>query len=656
MSFIREFSGIPVSLSVSPWRERVLTAQHHADPVMREALLKSAKVYLDQSFEQLCKVGAWPRIFIWHNYPLEMCLASALTGDPRYYQKAFADLHALTQFDDLGYHLFSKYPPHGPGLLVVALGIVLQAFGDELREDDTALCYRLMQSYCLRIDEDRRASAWGDKKPARLMWNHSIVGYAALYFGGFSRLQSQLDLTPNELAQAQHWYQVGREKTQAFILYGLTECGVNREGLSYAGMTLKAVMPCVYQEALANGELDRTLLERLHRYTEYVAFEVVPEGATLWNYNDSYMNPLLALNGYWLAAELSGQQAIAMPVWRQLLGDLGNQSYGADPKQWRSSLFESVLFGARTDTTMADLALPNSRYFAEKGYVVYRDSWQPNAFAFTFSCGMGVQRIHQQSDHNSFTLALDGRPVIIDTGPCNKKLADSFSQSGAHQSILVDGKGMALCGGSASTSGVFKAYAENDVSVFMRGDARKAYNAEDYNPVKSASRSIWVLKTSTPVVVIRDFMSLGDDRKHDFEWLLHTPMALDLAQQNAQLIQSDWLRSRFVLNDVAQQTPVLSLHFFTRRPRKAHGEVRENPKAYDDQYVINHRRLRFPVTAKSGLFWVVLLPEEKGLRIESVEHRQYDSGKAMVLTLNDKGEVKQFVLQNGRPAKLQSTP
>jgi|GEM_PF-4557734 len=655
MAFIREFSGIPVALAVPSWRERAGEAQRHADPAMRDALLQSADVYLNKSFAQLCKVGPWPRIFIWHNYPLEMCLASELTGDPRYRAKAFTDLHALAQFEDLGYHLFSKYPPHGPGLLVVALGIVLQTFGDQLNADEITLCHTLIESYCQRIDTSRRESAWGDSKPARLMWNHSIVGYAALYFGGFSRLHSQLNLTPHERTQVQEWYQLGRDKSLAFLLYGLTECGVNREGLAYAGMTLKAVMPCVYQEAIVNGELDQTLLERLQRYTEYLAYEVVPEGSTLWNYNDSYMNPLLALNGYWTAAELSGQQAIAAPVWQQLLGDQGNQTYGFDQKLWRSSVFESVMFGARTDSAMTDLTLPNSRYFAEKGYFVYRDSWQPNAFALTFSCGLGVQRIHQQSDHNSFTLALDGRPVIIDTGPCNKKLSDSFSQSSSHQSILIDGKGMALCGGSASTSGVFKEYATNEVSTFVRGDARKAFNVENYNPLKSASRSIWVVNTSTPVVVIRDFITIGDDEKHDFEWLLHTPVQLDLAQQKAEVIQSDWLRSRFVLNDVEQQTPVLSLHFFTRRPRKANSEIRENPKAYDDHYVVKHRRLRFPVSAKSGLFWVILLPEEKGLTIESVEHRQDENGKAMVLTLRDNGEVKQFVIQNGLPAKLQRT-
>src|SRR5690554_1153202 len=109
-------------------------------------------------------------------------------------------------------------------------------------------------------------------------------------------------------------------------------------------MTFKAVMPCVYQETIVNGELDQTLLERLQRYTEYLAYEVVPEGSTLWNYNDSYMNPLLALNGYWMAAELSGQQAIAAPVWQQLLGDHGNQTHGFDQKLWRSSVFESVMF------------------------------------------------------------------------------------------------------------------------------------------------------------------------------------------------------------------------------------------------------------------------------------------------------------------------
>ncbi|MGM0988628.1 MAG: heparinase II/III domain-containing protein [Pseudomonadota bacterium] len=574
-------------------------------------LERHASKYIGMSFNELANQPKWPRIFIWHNYILETFLYGHLVNDNTYKGKVVSDVASLNKLNDNGYGMFSSYEPHGPAFLVISLCICVEAFSDSIEKKDKDLFLDVVEFYCDRISKDQVDSAWGDEKASRLMWNHSIVGYAGLYFGG-----AILEKYRGE-DKYKKWYALGKSKVFGFFTHGITRCGVNREGISYSGMTLKAAMPCVLQELMLGGELPSEIYSRLCSYVQYFAYEVVPRGGSVWNYNDSYMDPRLGINGLLMASFVSGKSTLGNAVWHATVGDYGAKNYSSDKKLWRSSLFEACLFLLNASSiSLSSIGLPSRKYFPEKGYFSMRSSWSSDAFAFTFSCGEGVERIHQQSDHNSFTLAVNGQPLIIDSGPSNAKNNDSPSQTVGHQGIIIDGIGMALCGGKDSTSGEVLDYWESGGCSFISGNAAKAYNKKKYNPLEKAIRNVWVLDDKFPFVVINDQYFVGDKVSHFFEWVMHIRNDMDLVEDRSKKAVG-FNKYRLINNNAPLCiNPELDIYFVFPKPESFSFDAFENAKAYDDELVVNHKIARFKKAAVDGLFWVVLVPYKEGLELK----------------------------------------
>lgn len=603
----------------------------------------SSESYLGLSFEDICRKPKWERIFIWHNFLIESFLCSHLKKDDKYRNKACLDVVSLYSLDDHGYGLFSPYPPHGPALMVISLCICFQAFNRYLSKSHKGTFLSIVEHYCDRISNDQQQSAWGDDKVSRLMWNHSIVGYAGLYFGGLL-LDKEYDRD-----KYKKWYDLGKKQVLGFFLNGITSCGVNREGMSYSGMTLKAAMPCVLQELMLGKDLEPEIYERLSSYVEYFAYEVVPKGGMVWNYNDSYMDPRLAVNGLLMASFVSENKDLGAAIWHETVGKYGNKTFGSDQRLWRSSLFEACIFlNGNNEYSLSDIQLPCHKFFSEKGYLSMRSSWGKTAFAFTFSCGKGVERIHQQSDHNSFTLALEGEPVILDSGPSNMKAPDSPSQSLGHQSILIDSRGMALCGGKDSTSGEVQNFWKNGSYTFISGDAKKAYNKGMYNFVKKALRNVWVVEDDFPFLAINDKYAVGDNKVHDFQWILHVRNDLALYER----VSSDkcnYKKFSLISNSALEKGAVLDIYFIGSKPESASIEDFRNPKAYDDELIVEHKVIKFNKQSVDGFFWVILVPGHE--RVELVESSFEDSegGSHLNLTLSRGGVEKQYNFSTSEP-------
>lgn len=375
-------------------------------------------------------------------------------------------------------------------------------------------------------------------------------------------------------------------------------------------MTLKAIMPCLYNEYLLGNSINDDVLSSMSNYVDYVAYEVVPSGGLVWNYNDSYMNPRLGLNGYLFTALLTEKLPLAFSVWDSLVGRKGDRSFGSDEKLWRSSLFEGFVLGVGLEEAKPLTAhrLSMEKHFPEKGYLVRKTSWKCNAHVFTFSCGKGYERIHQQSDHNSFTIAVNGVPVVIDSGPSNEKDPLSFSQSIGHQSILVNGKGMALCGGKASTSGILEQYDSLKDFTYCRGNALPAFRKQKFHLLEKAYREIWLLNVSRDAYVIRDEIKPIETGLHEFEWLLHTPKTYNIKRRQYEPGQGC---SKVRLYDIIKTETgksVLAVSFLGKHPTEVISEVQVNKKAYDDKLIVEHKRHRFMFTDECGVFWVVIQP------------------------------------------------
>lgn len=168
-----------------------------------KALAETCKRYEKLTFDELCRKPKWLRIFIWNNFILEMLLGSRVFKKPEYAEKVKQSILHIDSLPDKGFALFNEYPPHGPALTVLALGVALEGFDKQLSSGDVDAFKRIIHSYCKKIYASAKVDAWGDDKPVRLMWNHSMVGYAGLYFGGFV-------LNTEYKKEAQEWYRLAR--------------------------------------------------------------------------------------------------------------------------------------------------------------------------------------------------------------------------------------------------------------------------------------------------------------------------------------------------------------------------------------------------------------------------------------------------------------
>jgi hypothetical protein len=418
----------------------------------------------------------------------------------------------------------------------------------------------VVSSFGRTIFEESNNVYWGDDKAERDMWNHSMVGYCGMAYAALA-----LGNKDNEMND---WLKRSLPHIRNYFEVGITKEGVNREGLSYAGVTFKA-LAFVLKALHRIFGIDWLLHEKVNKVIEWYAYEMHPSGGRVQNFNDSYLDPRLALNGYLLLNDAI-QSQIAPYVWSRLLGKRGNRSYGDDIDHWRNTLFEAYLFHPQPTRLLGDQEVPLSatRFFPEKGYVVSRTGWGEDDAVFAFTSGPGIMRIHQQSDHNSFTLFGNRTPIIMDSGPENKAVEGSRSQSIAHNCILIDGKGQALSGGKDSTSGKILWHEGTDIFDYIIGDSAPAYNQNKYNPVKRAYRHACFIKNPIPYLLLWDDIEKNDRATHNYEYVLHLANGFSI-------VKADSMDNRFIFFSGSTDT-ILSVHFLNDE------EIQQQCRIYGD--------------------------------------------------------------------------
>jgi hypothetical protein len=342
----------------------------------------------------------------------------------------------------------------------------------------------------------------------------------------------------------------GHELVRKCLTDNLAADGAYREGVLYAGWTMRMALPYIEARRRFDGH-DLARDPRIARMAEWLAYEVLPEGdGATNNVNDSplFSRPL-AVHGSYLAWARS-QTAIPLAAWlyRHVAGDLGGEP-GENGDRVASVLW--CRSGAEVDPATV---LPASRLFEDRGQYVHRSGFKHtqrgSEILFSFYAGRFFGG-HAQEDQGQFTLYAYGDRYAVDNGAVYPTLLPKDSR--AHNIVLVDDRGQHNAGQSIGTDARIASAMLAPSYDWLRADLDSAYathspfNApgvpfpgtdwswgyDGGNPMQRAERTVLVVHGAgapTWMLIADDIQK--DTAPHAYEWALHTDAgnAIDLGQ------------------------------------------------------------------------------------------------------------------------------
>lgn len=480
------------------------------DPVLER--LRSAAAGLlvgDSRWSEPMRLSVANNLFQIQTMLIEAALVHRLGGDERYAELITRLVAGLGDEQRRRERL-----PTEPHLALVLVGLCVAAELSPQATDPEPL-RALVAELGGELWQGAQTQAWGVRVFKRNAWNHGAVCFSALGCAG-------LTLGGPE---GEAWVDAAQTHVRLFMRDGISERGLTREGLSLCGFVMRNMAPFVL--ALRNlGRWDyrdpeaNPFVPRLRRIPNWYATEVFPSGRHLQNAGDSYWEPGMALGGFLpmfgaLAPERVGS------VWDALVGRRGDGSAGEDGERRASSLWETALW----PPAVPDPPLPAPEFLADNdvGYVTDGGASRPG-HRLALICGRYVGGIHDQSDNGALTLFADGVPLLIDSGAANRPEEGSASASGAHNLVMVDGRGQLPAGAGTGVSAELVALRRSDVLTIASMDLAASYNQQDHNPLAHAVRHVLYVREPFPyVLVIDDFRRPGDaPALYERRW--HTPI------------------------------------------------------------------------------------------------------------------------------------
>jgi hypothetical protein len=452
-------------------------------------------------------------LFVWDAALTDLSVLDALVDDGRYLD------HALSLADSLANGGWQRSHFDGHIHVPWVLGALVRLWDlhrDHLDSSSGERLGRTMTEMAEFVERQLATQKWG--RMARLPWNHPTIGYCSLGLAGLA-LEGH--------ARSADWVDVALECGRRFLDVGLSRSGATWEGISYCGFVFRQ-LGTFLRGIEAVGRLDEIAPtgseahRRLQLVPSWYAHEVLPRGGGLQNFNDSTTDPHEALFGF-LSTFADYQPRLCAAVWERLVGASGCGTFGFS--YHRSSLADAVLFfpdvpvdvdafnELRADFTDLDL-----------GYVSTRDEWSSTASVFSFNAGPMRGSRHDQSDNTSFTLVLDGREVVLDSGPFPRRGEGYNSSSWGHNLVFVDGRSQRPAGEGIGVSGEIIAVEHHDDHTALVGDATESYGKDGFNPVRHAHRHAVFVRTPTPYLLTYDDVD-KDGCAHRYEHSLHLPTA-----------------------------------------------------------------------------------------------------------------------------------
>jgi hypothetical protein len=267
-------------------------------------------------------------------------------------------------------------------------------------------------------------------KPVR---NNHIIGEAA-------GLVVAASLFP-EFKSAKDWLSVGLKIFEQEVIDQTFDDGVNKEqAASYHRFVLDFLILVVVMSRRGIIQVSTRLDKLLEKMLDYVMSIIVPDnsvpmlgdadGGRGYVFSDSI--DFWDFRG-WLAA---GAVLYKRPDFKFVAQDFNEEAFwllGPDGLKDFEQL-ESVAPGI------------TSASFPQAGHYILRDDWGPDGDYVFFKCGpFGLggngHCAHSHCDLLSFTLAIHGSPVLIDSGTFayNGPWRDQFRLTRAHNVVMVDG-------------------------------------------------------------------------------------------------------------------------------------------------------------------------------------------------------------------------
>ena len=493
--------------------ERVRTDTSSPRREIFQKLEDSCEQHLATSVDDVLRVGPDFNFFACPTIISDLSIGLSLTDDERYLAQlgAFVRRFGADRWREVRYDDQLWVP-----FLMASLAGLFDAHHDDLEPDDRDLLRDGIADMAGVLHHELATQKWGRRE--RTIWNHTIVGFAALGIAGLV-----LDTHP----ASGEWLDIGIDRCRVFFDIGLTPAGMTWEGLKYCGFVFKHVGMLLQgldrigrRAAMVPEGSDHE--RRLRRVPVWYAHEVFPGGSHLQNYNDSEWDPHPALWGF-LSTFAPYEPDLCAVVWDRLVGRRGRRTYGAHPR-W-SSLAEAICFFPEPydDTVLEQLEHEFS--CSDVGYLSARDGWDANASVFTFNSGPFSAKIHDQSDNNSFTFIAGGVPLVLDAGSANRRTEGTPSSSLGHNLVFIDGRAEDVAGQGHGVSGRILAVERQDSYVAVVGDASESYGKDGYNPVRHALRHAVFVRHPTPYLITYDDIQ-KDDADHDYEYVVHVPVAL----------------------------------------------------------------------------------------------------------------------------------
>ncbi len=185
--------------------------------------------------------------------------------------------------------------------------------------------------------------------------------------------------------------------------------------------------------------------ETLEGMLDHILFSLSPDGTNpMWGDTDFGRTLGLGLEkDFWDFRHLlsTGAVLFARPDWKFAAGHFDAESFwllGMDGLQ-------------KWDELTTELPQKTSRAFPQAGQYIIRDSWNVDTDVAFFRCGefgLGGEGhcAHAHSDLLSFTLWINGQPLLVDSGTYiyHGAMRDYFRLTSAHNTVMVDGLNQAI--------------------------------------------------------------------------------------------------------------------------------------------------------------------------------------------------------------------
>jgi len=458
---------------------------------------------------------------------IETCaFAYLVTGDKRFAQRAREGLRHFARYQAWTGREFGRRDPPWHSALETAhftraFALGIDWLGDALDADERrAACdalARLGVEPTVRdwLDPDRRIHALDSMGHN---WWMVCVGAAGL--GALTLL--------GEDKRAEDWLRLAVDGVPEFFRYpgnvlqnkprSFDPQGGFYESLSYADYTLRyyAYLADALQHVFPRGWEGRrfdALPPELNGMFEFMLYFLYPRRRNDAPADEAKDFLTVAFGDDGRRTAFSGDSTLFLA---RATGD-GRYRWYFDQYSGRPSGFYQMLFydPAKMPAPKSPYDLPLARALHGIGWASLRDSWDDNAAFLAIKCGDTWNHAH--ADAASFVVYAGGEPLLIDPGTCSYSRPEYrryYTESVAHNTVLVDGKGQPGVDGQRGVKFPGKLY-----SFLDSPDARYVL-ADATGPFAHLCKRflrhfLWL---DDVIIVVDDLLAHQAGR---FEWLFH---------------------------------------------------------------------------------------------------------------------------------------